>query len=322
MPSIPHGLYAATAVAVIFYGSNFVPLRSVRITNYAFFQWIMCNTILITALPWCLTSVHNANIEPFAYIGGMSWCLGNYLSPFVIDRLGLGVGLMLWNTVEMSTAWLSSRFGILGVEKQTVDSPALNLAGIFLILIGGFVLSLVQFADDQVPDQQDHADSTKDMGTVTNTVHTSDQEAPSAPAWPPHTESVAVTPPTRTASSIAAFKLTAMTPKQEGILLALIAGFFFGVALNPMQYLVDQSDGKIDASSLVLSHYAGICYMSYLLYLGSTITALYHHGMDLRALLVPYRFESNIILPAVFAGALWVQLRSFGSLLLRDCHCR
>ena len=43
--------YVACLIAVVFFGTNFVPVKRVAIGDGVFFQFIMCTAIFITSLP-------------------------------------------------------------------------------------------------------------------------------------------------------------------------------------------------------------------------------------------------------------------------------
>lgn len=481
-------------VTIAFFGSNFVPIKNVTIKNYAFFQWVMCNAILVTVIPWCLTQGRPVQLHPIAFIGGVAWCCGNYLCPMILDKLGLGVGSLLWGTVEMFVAWLSGTFGILGVERQTIQRPWLNFLGVMVVVAGGIVLaqvssdttatttndtsefsalssfpmdatelSPVKSGAEERKDNEDggeeasvemdrifaastataasaalsprrptvyqlnpmldrtsasmnHAStrmrSSRDGNDVTTTTTTTTPGAVSALDWSPpfhsanpcasvardmhvstpsSTDSLAKIPSSRATSSSSPSpaagtgcpplrssaspnvtttstpidplfihpgtgtgrglledrndssvhllgehadvekattvegepaitttpkttpKTTPTCPKwlqlhpyEEGIALALVAGALFGLNFNPIQHLVDHSDGQVTAGTLIVSHYVGICYTSYALLLLSMLWSRYgSHTSDptqpSSAVLVDY----ECILPAIASGVMW-----------------
>jgi len=67
--------FVAALVSILFFGSNFVPVKSIEIGDGVFFQFIMCNAIFITSLPVLAFQ----NFPPFhslAMFGGALWCTG------------------------------------------------------------------------------------------------------------------------------------------------------------------------------------------------------------------------------------------------------
>lgn len=470
--------YFALFITIIFFGSNFVPVTGVNIRNYAFFQWVMCNAVLLSALPWCLFRHRVVELHPIAVLGGISWCCGNFLCPLIIDRLGLGVGSLLWGTVEMVTAWMSGTFGILGVERQVVRLPWLNFLGVLIVISGGIVLAQVssdssgssasltssfsslssslcdsvhsslmeypseghasnvsrEMKDDeqlelempelvtsperfnpillstglleQRSDQHMRFSSTneavhpdrghpptKQVGyhgshhhlsptTLEDSQHLSLQadidwavsegmnptgkalcgeetalvpQSSLSPTLPfPHHTTMIIPPSTHNplipttnhhpgtsehsyisphaadsrseAGSVSdGVSRLGLRPFDEGVILALLAGVMFGVSFNPTQYLVDQTDGELTAGTLIVSHYVGICYTSYLLFFCSIAMKLFMSGnsssnsrvvstttMDppICSDDVPLQgsdviLDMECIIPALLAGILW-----------------
>jgi hypothetical protein len=72
-----------------------------------------------------------------AMIGGALWATGNMLCPFIIDCIGIGVGLLIWGTANLCIGWLSAHFGILGEEKETVSNNGLNVTGFIIAVVVG-----------------------------------------------------------------------------------------------------------------------------------------------------------------------------------------
>ncbi len=50
--------YVAALVAVLAFGSNFVPVKRVQTGDGVFFQWVMCNAIFITSFPVLFAQVY------------------------------------------------------------------------------------------------------------------------------------------------------------------------------------------------------------------------------------------------------------------------
>ena len=80
--------YIAATISILFFGSNFVPVKKCEIGDGIFFQFFMCNAIFITALP-----VYSfQEFPPFhdiAVIGGFLWCTGNLMCGPAINLIGI-----------------------------------------------------------------------------------------------------------------------------------------------------------------------------------------------------------------------------------------
>ena len=87
--------YIAAAVAVLCFGSNFVPVKKFETGDGMFFQWILCTGIWLTGL--VVNGIQGwPRFEPIAMIGGVLWCTGNLLTVPIIKLIGLGLGLLIW----------------------------------------------------------------------------------------------------------------------------------------------------------------------------------------------------------------------------------
>lgn len=93
----------------------------------------MCNGILFFGCIMGATTNFAEVKRPWLpMLGGAAWTLGNLLCIPLINRLGLGLGVCLWGVSAMVFGWSGQFFGILGMEKKPVSSPALNIIGVVL----------------------------------------------------------------------------------------------------------------------------------------------------------------------------------------------
>lgn len=67
--------YAACFVAVLFFGSNFVPVKRVATADGMFFSLIMTSAVLLEGFVVQLWR-GNPKFEPFAMLGGVIWYVG------------------------------------------------------------------------------------------------------------------------------------------------------------------------------------------------------------------------------------------------------
>lgn len=131
--------YGCALVAVVFFGSNFVPVKKYETSDGVFFQFVMCLGIFTVG------SVVNIiqgfpTFQPFAMLGGFLWCTGNMLAVPVIKMIGLSLGLLIWGATNMLVGWGSGTFGkVIGLENHHPAHPALNYCGVVVAL---FALAL------------------------------------------------------------------------------------------------------------------------------------------------------------------------------------
>eukprot|EP00913_Durusdinium_trenchii_P019917 g18721.t2 len=130
------------AVAGVGFAVNYLPVKKFDTGDGIFFCAAMSIGILSVGL-WTgmfLTSDGFPAFEPLAALGGAVWMLGNLMCPQIIQMIGLGLGLTMWDLSNMLVGWLIGRFGLFGLEKDVVHEPMLNLMGLILA-----ALSLVFF---------------------------------------------------------------------------------------------------------------------------------------------------------------------------------
>ncbi|KAG9414336.1 hypothetical protein AC1031_013538 [Aphanomyces cochlioides] len=165
MPNAVAG-YIGVTMAVVFFGTTYVPAKQYPTYDGMVFQWYMCSGILAVGLLWGLFSNqwdHFAEqgmyMFPQGLFGGALFALANVLIPTVVNTLGLGVGFMLWNGANITMGYLVSRFGtqivvqhditivpigLFGVKPTIPSNPWLSALGILFMLASIVVYGKVQ----------------------------------------------------------------------------------------------------------------------------------------------------------------------------------
>ncbi|XP_072440367.1 transmembrane protein 144-like isoform X2 [Chiloscyllium punctatum] len=133
--------FIACAVAVVFFGSNFVPVKKFDTGDGMFFQWILCAAI------WIVSLVVNLILKcpefwPLAMIGGFLWATGNITVVPIVKTIGLGLGVLIWAAFNLLMGWASSRFGWFGIDPEEVAKPWLNYLGAALAFLRGSSLAV------------------------------------------------------------------------------------------------------------------------------------------------------------------------------------
>ncbi|OQS00567.1 hypothetical protein ACHHYP_03385 [Achlya hypogyna] len=134
------------ALAVIFFGTTYVPAKQYPTYDGMVFQWYMCSGILAVGLVWGLVSNEWSFIAekgmfmfPGGLLGGCLFAIANLLIPTVVNTLGLGVGFMLWNGANITMGYVVSRYGLFGVTPTIPASPRISELGI-LFMIGSILV--------------------------------------------------------------------------------------------------------------------------------------------------------------------------------------
>jgi hypothetical protein len=70
--------------------------------------------------------------------------VGNICVVPVIKTIGIGLGSLLWGIVSLSTGWLTSNFGLFGLNARETNVPWLNTIGFILTLTSAIAFSFVK----------------------------------------------------------------------------------------------------------------------------------------------------------------------------------
>uniref|UniRef100_A0A665VJG9 Transmembrane protein 144b n=1 Tax=Echeneis naucrates TaxID=173247 RepID=A0A665VJG9_ECHNA len=127
MTNFAYGI-TANVVAVLLYGSNFVPVKRIETGDGMFFQWVNCAAIWVVSIIGD-TMLQTPKFHPFAMLGGVIWATGNITVVPIVKALGLGLGILIWGSSSLVMGWASSRFGWFGIDAQDVSRPILNYCG-------------------------------------------------------------------------------------------------------------------------------------------------------------------------------------------------
>ena len=144
--------YYAVSLAVFFFGTNYIPVKHIKVGDGIFFQFIMCVAILLTSFPvlFYMTGQFPARTEEFgiAMMGGFLWCTGNMMCSLIIQMIGMGMGLLIWGSLNMLMGWASGSFGLFGLHAEPISNPSWNYAGVSLALVGLALFLQVEPNDD------------------------------------------------------------------------------------------------------------------------------------------------------------------------------
>ena len=126
--------YVCCGVAALFFGSNFAPVKRYDTGDGFFFQWVMCFGVWIVGL--CVNLARDdPKFQPWAMLGGALWATGNVMTVPIIKMIGMSMGLLVWGACNMLTGWATGTFGWFGLDKDAISTPALNYAGVGLVLV-------------------------------------------------------------------------------------------------------------------------------------------------------------------------------------------
>jgi len=277
--------YVAAAVAVLFFGSNFVPVKKFESGDGLFFQWILCTGIWMTGL--VVNGIQGwPRFEPIAMIGGVLWCTGNLLAVPVIKMIGLGLGILIWGMTNLVMGWATGTFGLFGLKANDITTPWLNYTGIvFTVLSVGLYAFVKPSLKTDEEDVEDHSLNGEKMDYLLDKRQVNTEES-------------------KTDDSFAMIeRLPEAWKRALGVSLAILSGLFYGVNFDPPQWLIDHSNSENGNSTAgldyVWSHFCGI-------FLSSTSYFLIYCLLKRNK---PSIYP-GLIVPGVISGVMWAIAQS------------
>ncbi|KAG5285932.1 hypothetical protein AALO_G00009140 [Alosa alosa] len=266
--------FISCAVAVVFYGSNFVPVKKIDSGDGMFFQWVLCGSIWLVGLVANLI-LNCPQFRPLAMLGGVIWATGNITVVPIVKTVGLGMGILIWNSFNLLMGWASSRFGWFGIKAEVVGNSALNYGGAALCLVSALVFFFVK------SDVQSGQRAEETPLLIDNTVNPDDVAA-SDDSW--------------------VDGLRPNTKRLVGSCMAVFAGALYGFSFVPVLYMkahADDPDSQFHGTSkfdldYVFAQFSGV-------FLTSTVYFLIYCA----AMKNKPKVFSKAILPGFASGVMW-----------------
>ncbi|XP_071388705.1 transmembrane protein 144b [Centroberyx affinis] len=267
--------FAANVVAVLLYGSNFVPVKRIETGDGMFFQWVNCAAILAVSKVGDLM-LQSPKFHPFAMLSGVIWATGNIAVVPIVKAIGLGLGILIWGSSSLLMGWASSRFGWFGITAQDVSRPILNYCGAGLCLLSGLIFFFVK------TDVETHPSSESTPLLIDRRVNSGVYGPTSSEFW--------------------IDLIGSKTRRLIGCLLAVVSGLLYGSSFAPILYIKSHSschDSVFHGASLYDLDY--VYAQSSGIFLTSTVYfIIYCAAMNNRP-----RVYSRAILPGLLSGLMW-----------------
>ncbi|XP_051898775.1 transmembrane protein 144b isoform X4 [Pristis pectinata] len=230
--------FAACAVSVVLFGSNFVPVKKFDTGDGLFFQWILCAGI------WIVSLIVNLILQcpkfwPLAMLGGFVWATGNITVVPILKTIGLGLGVLIWAAFNLLMGWASSRFGWFGIDPEEVAKPYLNYTGAALSFLSAIIYFFVK-SDVSAPN------TSEPTLLIDNSINTDEENVLTDASW--------------------VDKLSPRKKRLVGSCLAVIAGLLYGSNFVPVIYIKNhalKNETKYENASqfdldYVFAHFSGI----------------------------------------------------------------
>lgn len=103
--------YAALAVSVVLWGTNLIPTKQFETGDGIFFQFMYALSAWSSGIGVYLVKGID-NVYWLALIGGLIASIANAVVVPIIKLIGIGLGLLVWNSTSLILGWSVPRFGL------------------------------------------------------------------------------------------------------------------------------------------------------------------------------------------------------------------
>ncbi|VDO91902.1 unnamed protein product [Heligmosomoides polygyrus] len=142
--------YIALLISCTSFGTMFTPLKRKDTKDGFFVQWVECSAVLVVG--FFINIIRGfPQFQWVAGIGGLLCATGNVLCVPIVNELGMGIGLLIWGSMQIIIGWSVARFGLFGWLAPTeVKHNVLNYVGMLITLISGVLFIFVKHKHDDV----------------------------------------------------------------------------------------------------------------------------------------------------------------------------
>ena len=145
--------FGALLISCAAFGFMFAPLKKMDAKDGVFTQWVQCAVVFMAGFVINIAR----GLPPFnlvASIGGFLYATGNVASVPIIGEMGIGLGMLLWGSVQIIVGWGVAHFGLFGTKAQSVKLPLLNYLGVLLTLLSGIMFVSVYSQGDNAGEEK------------------------------------------------------------------------------------------------------------------------------------------------------------------------
>jgi hypothetical protein len=163
-------------------------------------------------------------------LGGFFWATGNVQTVPAIRCVGIGVGSLFWNLVGLVVGWSYARFGWFGLDAQIPSNVMLNYVGVVLAVISCIIFLFVKVEEHKLAKRMDPEERSILNEGVPN----------------PRDEISYISNEIAEIDEREGDVFDRLTRPQQwflGVFCSTFAGFMFGFAYLPADYILDNVKG-------------------------------------------------------------------------------
>lgn len=295
--------YICCLIAVIFYGSNFVPVKKYSTGDGMFFQWVLCSGIFLESV--VIQLVQQSEFYPIVMLGGMTWATGNLCVVPVFKTIGMGLGMSLWGTCSLLVGWASGKFGWFGNDVDNISKPGMNYAGAGLAF-ASIILYLFVKSDDGASFDQEIDVSDEEARLVGNSRGSINESSRTSPSYQSSTDVLVFNKTINDAMNksedeeaderMAIEDWSPTSKRMLGAILSLLSGICYGLNFAPAIHVMDEDKINHSQNGLdyVFAHCTGIYITSSVFFYGY---CAYNKNKP--------KVYPKVILPGIISGVMW-----------------
>lgn len=289
--------FITAGVAVITYGSNFIPVKKFDTGDGMFFQWVLGCGVFLPGL--IIQIFRRSAFYPLVMVGGAIWSTGNICVVPIIKTIGMGLGLCIWGMFNLLAGWASGRFGWFGIVPEVPEHKVMNYIGVALAVFSSviyvFVRNEVSTANaEMVINVSDERDPLIDR---TDMYGSNPQEDVLVFNKGRRPSSASSNPSDRTPAPDHTF-IDDLSPDKKrivGVALSLFSGILYGLSFAPAIHCQDNYENASKNSlDYVFAHFSGIFLTSSIYFF---IYIIFKKNQP--------NVYPKVILPAVISGVMW-----------------
>ncbi|XP_076468462.1 transmembrane protein 144-like isoform X1 [Babylonia areolata] len=286
--------FIAAGIAVLFFGSNFVPIKKYETGDGVFFQWVLCTGIFLTGL--VVQMVRQSTFHSLVMVGGVIWATANMCVVPIFKTIGMALGMCIWGMFNLLGGWASGRFGWFWIDPQVPKHEALNYAGVALAVSSTVIYTFVKntVTTPAIEFEVEFEQPTETQPLITHRTQSSINTVES-PKVDKDSINTVESPKVDKSSQSVFERWPPVYKKIVGVALSVISGFMYGICFAPSIHVQDRVKGASQNSlDYVFAQYCGIFLTS------SVYFVVYTAWKRNKPQVYP-----EVILPALVGGVMW-----------------